>query len=209
MPIEVQANDQLNYLLLTELIRLIETEDGLVQLLEHGCDAELIDGLRRRTSRDLLDLASRMRQWRVSFSPWEMRQHLEGIDRQRRDDELCEYFIKHGASQPLIARLFSRSAMEIRKLREILVGGGARGRSRLPSDLGVRDEIHRAWYEITRPGSGVMSLRDNIYRLHVKFSDYSIDTLYSTIREFEREDTCRSRRSGEAKLSINQIGTTQ
>ncbi|WP_234383654.1 STY4526/YPO1902 family pathogenicity island replication protein [Paracidovorax avenae] len=148
LPIEVRANDQLNYLLLTELVRLIETEDGLVQLLEHGCDAELIDGLRRRSSRDLLDLASRMREWRVSFSPIEMRQHLNGIDRQRRDNELCEYFIKNGASQPLVARLFSRSATEIRRLRDILVGGGAGGRTRLPRDLSVRDEIHREWYEI-------------------------------------------------------------
>ncbi|WP_081483833.1 STY4526/YPO1902 family pathogenicity island replication protein [Paracidovorax oryzae] len=203
LPIEFRANDQLNYLLLTELVRLIETEDGLVQLLEHGCDAELIDGLRRRSSRDLLDLAARMREWRVSFSPIEMRQHLNGIDRQRRDSELCEYFIKNGASQPLVARLFSKSATEIRKLRDILVGGGAGGRTRLPRDLSVRDEIHREWYEISRAGSGMTSLRDRLYKLHLKFSEYSIDTLYSTIREFERGDVvlCRARRPGESQTA--------
>lgn len=188
-PIEVQSNHQLNYLLLTEVIRMIETESGLVRLLELGCDAELIDSLRRRSSRDLLDLSAKLRCLRISFSPAELRQNLDGIDRQRREDALCEYFVKNGASQPLLTKLFSRSASEVRKLREVLVGGGNVGRTRLPRDLQVRDEIHRAWYQISKYGPHANSLRDGLYQLHQQFPEYSIDSLYSTVREFEVEGT--------------------
>ena len=40
VPVDIHTNPQLNFLLLTEVIRAIETEDGIDQLLQMGCDAE-------------------------------------------------------------------------------------------------------------------------------------------------------------------------
>jgi hypothetical protein len=184
IPVDIQSNNQLNFLLLTEIIRLIETEQGLDQLLTMGCDAELIDQLRHRSTRDLIDVASRMRGLSISFSPIELLQQLGGLDRQRRDDELCEYFVIHGASRQLLRNLFKRSDDEIRRLRESLIGQSSSGRTGMPKDLNVRDEIHKAWHSITR-NPQEESIRNWLYELHRQFPEYTIDTLYSTVREFE------------------------
>lgn len=187
IPVDIQSNNQLNFLLLTEIIRLIETEQGLDQLLNMGCDAELIDQLRHRSTRDLIDVSTRLRGLSISFSPIELLQHLGGIDRQRRDDELCEYFVIHGASRQLLKKLFKRSEDEIRRLRESLIGQSSSGRTGMPKDLNVRDDIHRTWHSITE-SSQEESLRTWLYELHQQFPAFTIDTLYSTVREFEDSD---------------------
>lgn len=188
VPVDIETNQQLNYLLLTELIRTIENESGMDQLLQMGCDAELIDQLRHRKTRDLLDLSTRITGLKVIFSPYELQLHLEGLDRQRQDDELCEYFVRHGASRALVTKLFKRSAEDIRKLRELVGNVATGGRAKLPKQLDVRDDIHHAWAEITNNSMPGHSLRDWLYDLHSRFPDYTIDTLYSTLKEFE--DNC-------------------
>ncbi|WP_287919369.1 STY4526/YPO1902 family pathogenicity island replication protein [Comamonas sp.] len=185
--VPIQDNQQLNFLVLSEVIRLIETEVGLDQLLRMGCDAELIDQLRHRTTRDLINLSSRSSGFVVNFYPRELLTHLNGIDRQRRDDEMCEYFVIHGASRQLLCKLFKRTGDEIRRLREILVGRGSVGRTVLPKSHHVRDEIHRTWDSIQK-ASPDQSFRVWLYELHQKYPNYSIETLYSTLKEFEDSD---------------------
>jgi hypothetical protein len=185
--VPIQDNQQLNFLVLSEVIRLIETEAGLDQLLRMGCDAELIDQLRHRTTRDLINLSSRSSGFVVNFHPKELLTHLNGIDRQRRDDEMCEYFVIHGASRQLLCKLFKRTGDEIRRLREILVGRGSVGRTGLPKSYHVRDEIHRTWNSILK-ASPDQSFRVWLYELHQKYPEFSIETLYSTLKEFEDSD---------------------
>lgn len=180
----INGNQHLNFIVLSELVKLIDTETGFHQLLQIGCDAELIDQLRHRSVRDLLSLATRTRGFIVNVTPDELLNQLGSIDRQRRDDELCEYFVLHGASRQMIAKLFKRSAEEIRKLREVLIGSSSVGRASMPKDTNVRDAIHRTWHEITQKNTED-SLRNWIYELHQKFPDYSIESLHSTIREFD------------------------
>lgn len=184
IPVAIQQNPQLIYLVLTEVIRVIDTDHGLDQLLSEGLSPELIDKLRRRDARDLLDLSSKLTHVSVNLSSREMLQQLDGIDRRRRDDEMCEYFVKHGAQKSLINKLFKRTPEEIRRLRE-LVGGGSIGRTKLPKDYGTRDHIHVVWHHIKENSNPAENLRDWLYSLHQKFPDYSIDTLYSTVKEFE------------------------
>lgn len=189
VPVDIHTNQQLNFLLLTEVIRAIETETGMDQLLQMGCDAELIDQLRHRQTRDLLDLSTRITGVKLIFSPGELRQHLKGLDRQRKDDELCEYFVRNGASRALVARLFKRSADDIRRLRELVGGSITGGRAKLPKQLDVRDDIHQAWANITSRSTPGKSLRDWLFELHSRFTEYTIDTLYSTLKEFEDDDS--------------------
>lgn len=184
IPVFINGNQHLNFIVLSELVKLIDTETGFHQLLEIGCDAELIDQLRHRSVRDLLSLAARTRGFVVNISPTELLAQLNGIDRQRRDDEMCEYFVLHGASRQMIAKLFKRSAEEIRKLREVLIGSVSVGRASMPKDIRVRDAIHDAWHQITQNNSEDF-LRNWIYELHQKFPEYSIESLHSTIREFD------------------------
>lgn len=187
IPVQIQNNQQLNFLVLSEVIRLIETANGLDQLLNMGCDAELIDQLRNRSARDLLSLSDRSSGFTVNFHPKELLTHLNGIDRQRRDDEMCEYFVIHGASRQLLCKLFKRTAEEVRRMREMLVGRGSVGRTGLPKSLKVRDQIHHAWHSIITD-SPEQSLRFWLYELHQQFPSYSIETLYSTLKEFEDGD---------------------
>jgi len=90
IPVQIQ-NTQMNFLMLSEVVRMIETEDGLDSLLTMGCDAELLDQLRNRSTRDLWNISNRASGFTVLLSPKELLNHINGIDRQRRDDELCEY----------------------------------------------------------------------------------------------------------------------
>lgn len=186
IPVQIQ-NTQMNFLMLSEVVRMIETEDGLDSLLTMGCDAELLDQLRNRSTRDLWNISNRASGFTVLLSPKELLNHINGIDRQRRDDELCEYFVMHGASRQLLIKLFKRSSDEIRRLREMLVGRGTVGRTGLPKSLRVRDEIHHTWYSIikNRPNE---SLRTWLYELHQRYPEYTIETLHSTIKEFEDDE---------------------
>ncbi|WP_404298977.1 STY4526/YPO1902 family pathogenicity island replication protein [Alicycliphilus denitrificans] len=184
VPVDIRQNPQLIFLALTEVIRVIDTDHGLDQLLGEGFSAELIDKLRRRDARDLLDLSNRLTFVSVNLPTREMLQQLDCIDRRRRDDEMCEYFVKHGAQRALINKLFKRTPEEIRRLRE-LVGGGSIGRTKLPKEYGTRDHIHVVWHHIKESSDYSENLRDWLYALHQKFPDYSIDTLYSTVKEFE------------------------
>ena len=67
VPVDIRDNEKFNFIVLTEVIRVIETEAGLDQLLLLGLTPELIDTLRTRQTRDLIDLASRMRSIRITF----------------------------------------------------------------------------------------------------------------------------------------------
>lgn len=184
IPVAIQQNPQLIFLVLTEVIRVIDTDHGLDQLLSEGFSPELIDKLRRRDARDLLDLSNKLGKVSVNLSAIEMLVQLDGIDRRRRDDEMCEYFVKHGAQRSLLTKLFKRTPEEIRRLRE-LVGGGSAGRTKLPKEFDTREHIHVVWLDIKQRSQPAESLRDWLYALHQKFKDFSIDTLYSTVKEFE------------------------
>jgi len=186
IPVPIQNNQQLNFLVLSEFVRLIDTESGLDKLLKMGCDAEFLDQLRHRPARDLINLSNRSTGFVVSLDPRELLNHLNGIDRQRKDDELCEYFVLHGASRQLLIKLFKRSSDEIRYLREMLVGKGSVGRTGLPKSFKVRDDIHKSWHTIVNDLPNE-SLRTWLYELHQKYPDYTIETLHSTVREFEDE----------------------
>ncbi|WP_082848131.1 STY4526/YPO1902 family pathogenicity island replication protein [Delftia sp. GW456-R20] len=184
VPVDIRGNEKFNFIVLTEVIRVIETEAGLDQLLLLGLTPELIDTLRTRQTRDLMDLASRMRSIRITLAVNEIAGHLDGIDRQRRDDEMCEYFVRNGATRSLVTRLFKRSSDEVRRLRDLL-GGASVGRTKLPKEHDVVDHIHIVWHEIRRNAGPAENLRDWLFALHQKFPDYSIDSLHTCVKEYE------------------------
>lgn len=185
------SNSTILNLLLTEIIGTIETEGGMDALLQQGCDANFIDLIRRRPARDLMDVAGQLKNLRFEVSVSEIVQQLKRLDWMRRDTELCEYFVKHGASAQMVSTLFKKSAEEVRRLREALLPAGSIsvGRTALPKDPMVREDIHQAWSEICKGRGGEESLRDRLFRLHQRFADYSIATLYSTIHEFEDDQS--------------------
>jgi hypothetical protein len=181
------SNPTILSLLLTEVFGAIESEGDTDTLLEQGCDASFVDLVRRRPARDLMDVASRLKNLRFEVPVREIEQQFVRLDWMRRDTALCEYFVRHGASAQMITSLFKKSADEVRRMREALLPAGSTttGRTALPKDPKVRDAIQQAWSDIQKSAGAQESLRDLLHRLHQRFSDHSIATLFSTIHEFE------------------------
>ncbi len=204
------SNPTILNMLLTEVIGTIESESGMDALLQQGCDANFIDLMRRRPARDLMDVACHLKHLRFEVSVSEIEQQFLRLDWMRRDTALCEYFVKNGASAQMINTLFKKSTEEVRRLREALVptGGANVGRTALPKDPKVREEIQQAWSEICKGRGSEESIRDRLYALHQRFEDHSIATLYSTIHEFEDDRSIRAG-GGRESATADQIRVRQ
>ena len=192
------TNPTIQRLLLEHVIETIETEDGFDALLKQGCSAEFLDLLRRRPARDLITVANTLKSSiRYSISTKEVVSQLQHLDRVRRDDQLREYFVLHGASRTLLNEYFRMSGDEVRRMRELLLPAGVAqcGRTPLPPPK-VRDEIHLAWSAINKQHPDD-SQRERMYRLHQQFPSMTIDTLNETVQEFsERSSRRRTGPSG-------------
>ena len=177
------------------VVKLIDTESGLDELLHQGCSASLLDDLRNRKARDLVEVASRLRSVQIVVSPTEIQGELHRLDRVREDQSLFEYFVQHGASRQMICDLWKRTHEEVASMRKALLPGGSAsaGRTPLPKSPAVREAIHIAWDAINKADPGA-SQRQKLYQLHQRFAEYSIDTLVSTLDEFEQPDRPRSKR---------------
>ena len=175
------------------IVGVIDTEQGLDRLLHQGCSAELLDDLRQRKARDLREVAPGLRSVQISISAHDLDVALHRIDRVRQDQELFEYFVLNGASRGMICELWKKSHEEVTAMRKNLLPdrSGNPGRAPLPKDPAVREAIHRAWHEIeTDPHT---AHRERIYQLHQRFPDYAIDSLVSTLTEFNARDRPRAR----------------
>lgn len=183
-------------LALQSVIQQIETEEGLDLLLRQGCPASLLDDLRQRKARDLLEVARRLRTTFVLLSIKEIEGELHRMDRIREDRELYEYFILHGANRNMVCEMWKSSKDEVASMRKSLLpdGGASPGRTPLPKDPAVREAIHQAWAEICKQHPDA-SYRQLLYQLHQRFMAYSIDTLVSTLEEFKEKDKPRGRRT--------------
>lgn len=182
------------------VVKLIDTEEGLDQLLQQGCSASLLDDLRQRKARDLVEVAGRLRTMRILLSAAEIQGELHRLDRLREDQELFEYFVIHGASRNMICELWKRTHDEVASMRKSLLpsGGASPGRTPLPKNPEVRATIQQAWNEMEK-AQPEASHRSRLHQLHQMFPDYSIDTLVSTLNEFEQPDRPRSRQATAAR----------
>lgn len=181
------------------VVKSIDTEDGLDRLLREGCPAELLDDLRQRKARDLVEVAGRLRSMTILLSVDEIRGELHRLDRIREDQELFEYFILNGASRNMICEMWKRTHEDVASMRKSLLptGGASPGRTPLPKDDAVREEVHRAWAEIRKEDPGA-SRRRHLFQLHQRFQEFSIDTLVCTLDEFQETERPRTRRSPKA-----------
>ena len=177
------------------VVKVIDTEAGLDGLLLQGCSASLLDDLRQRKARDLVEVASQVQSMQIWLSEPEIRGALHRLDRRREDQELFEYFIRHGASLKMICDLWKRTHEEVALTRKSLLpdAGTGAGRTPLPKDQTVREAIHVAWDEILKADPAAQK-RQCVHALHQRFPDYTISTLMSTLGEFEQPDRPRSRR---------------
>lgn len=185
------------------IVGVIDTEQGLDQLLQQGCSADLLDNLRQRKARDLREVAPGLRSVQITISAADLDGALHRIDRVRQDQELFEYFVLNGASRGMICELWKKTHEEVTAMRKTLLpdGSGNPGRAPLPKDPTVREAIHRAWHALEADAD--LSQRERIFQLHQQFPDFLIDSLVSTLSEFDGPDRPRARRSGAKSAPID------
>jgi hypothetical protein len=180
---------------LLSVVKMIDSDEGFRALLKGCCDTNVLEELRHRKARDLVEVSSRLRTLAISFSADEFLHELRKVDLQRRDQAMYEYFVRHGASRTMICDLWKKTSDEVAAMRRALLPEGALGPGRraMPKVHAVREAIHEAWAEIekTLPQE---SHRQRLYQLHQRFPDYSIDTLVSTLNEFEQPERKRAKR---------------
>jgi hypothetical protein len=170
------------------LAHMIEKIDGggLDELLAAGVSPAFIDDLRRRQARDV-GHAARQAICRVEVivDTAQVQQCFDRIDQTRRDEQIKEYFIRHGASSTLLRNLFKLSKSAVNELRQAL---GLEqetpvGRPRLPEEA-VRDQIHVVWQQI-RTAKPHASTREQFHQLHQRLNEHHPNVLWAAIEEFD------------------------
>lgn len=170
----------LRLLALQELIDALHT-GRWEELIDAGFKPETLDRLRRTPLEDAVFLAARD-ELHVLFEIDcdSLERTLNRIERQRADEAIKEYFIRHGATPTLIQRLFKLDRGTLERLRRLL-GAHARGRTPMPKPE-ERDAIHAKWREFQ---DGEQDLRTRYYRLHEAFPHHAIRVLEAVLKEFE------------------------
>ena len=147
-----------------------------------GITPELIDNLRRRPVQDIVEITTHPESLGITYSidAKRINGYFALIDMRKRDGELgdFEYFVKNGAEQNFICRLFGKSIEEVRELASLF----PKASSKMPPDESLRDEIHEVWAHLCSNAN--MDIRQRIRELHQVFPDWSIASLLKTINEF-------------------------
>ena len=153
---------------------------GPEELSAAGLPGEMLDSLRRLSATDLNRLASmRSVKIAVAVNGEALQAGLRIVSLVNESDALQTYFIRHGASTALMARLFKVRRKLTLRLRHELGVRRPSGRVSLP-DHATRERIYLAWRAI-----GESALRERYYQLHQAFPHMPIVVLEVVIRDFE------------------------
>lgn len=111
---------------------------------------------------------------------------LAGVTKLNTHDEELEnlvYFIRNGASLSMLYQYFTVDSDSIIAYRKMLLGQKKAGRSRQPTEA-IRNDVHDAWWQIQRAGASDSAIQ-KLRKLHALFNGYSLEALYTTIKEFD------------------------
>jgi hypothetical protein len=111
----------------------------------------------------------------------QLAENLRALHRITEEAALLAYFIRHGASCPMLHGLFHVSHHVVARQRRRLGIRLGQGRPALP-DKPTRDAIHRYWADIGRSEADV---RQRLVQLHQQFSVYPLVVLHAVIHEFD------------------------
>lgn len=181
-------------LILEELVERMDA-GHLDALLLDGVDPGVLDLLRHRPARDFIH-AAKLEQLEIlgSFDGESVMRCFARLDMIKRDIELQEYFVRHGASAEITCDLFKMSGDEFRRMRALLAPEAAvPGRAKLPPPS-IRERVHEDWARLNKQVPS-LSRRECLYELHQLHSEWSIHSLWSTLHEFdEKPSAARSAR---------------
>jgi len=171
-------------LILEELVERMDA-GHLDALLLDGADPDVLDLLRHRPARDFIH-AAKLEQLEIlgTFDGDSVMRCFTRLDMIKRDIELQEYFVRHGASAEIACDLFKMSGDEFRRMRALLAPEAAvPGRAKLPPPA-VRERVHEDWARLNKQVPA-LSRRECLYQLHQLHKEWSIHSLWSTLHEFD------------------------
>ncbi len=146
-------------------------------------DANLLDELDSLCLSDL-DIFCRRLPMTVDISLDTFRDALERLHYTRRTDQLLREFVRRGASNGVLHKLFGVSKLQAEQIKsQEGLSGKFIGRPRLPSG-DVRGQIFRKWEELSREEN---DLRTRYLQLSDIFPDITISSLHQTIRKEKKE----------------------
>lgn len=161
-----------------------EGDQGLDELLAGGVDADLLDVLRHRAARDF-SAAARMGQLviKVVIDGPATAAVFRQVDSIRSVNELCEYFVRHGAPDALLERLFKLPRQEARRLRNLLAVEGRPPGPLKSLDPEVCRGIHETWLRVSREHPQA-TWRDWLYQIHQVHPNHSFQEIWSALDKF-------------------------
>ena len=111
----------------------------------------------------------------------QLAENLRALRHSNAESALIAYFVRHGASRPMLRELFHVSQDVLARQRRRLGVRAGHGRPALP-DKATRDAIHRCWDDVCRNESDA---RRRLVQLHQRFSAYALVVLNAVIHEFD------------------------
>ena len=174
---------------LTRFIDVLEKfeRDDVDKLNEQGVTPELIDKLRKLSMSDAWHVTQRNCGLSVSIDPAVFGAELNRLQLVKQSQAVFEYFVKHGATAPMLTRLFNETPTRIRQMSSLL-GPSEAGRPRMPPD-DVRTRIAADWAEIcaaiapTEPNHE----RRRFMALHERWPNYLFRALDAVVNSREME----------------------
>lgn len=161
-----------------------QVDNDRTTLLSQDAGLEWIDTLRSMSSRDAVR-ASHLQHVaiEVTLNENQLFHAFTQVADERRVRQLLEYFVQHGASIPMICKMFKISSKEAKSVKQLLIPNQRLGRPPMP-DLLHREAIHAQWDSIIKADQTV-KLREQIYLLHQRFPSHTLATLWLVINEFD------------------------
>jgi hypothetical protein len=177
--------------LLMHLIEQFERGD-LAVLLEKGACPKSMDRLRSLAISDLLHLASSGHpdiHFSIDENGFDL--GIETLDRRKEESDLLVNYIQAGASQSMLNQFFpATDSRVIQTYRKLLKADRKSGRTALP-DEGMRDLIHKNWFNLTEDYPKITSLREKLWLLHGWHNTFDLDVLYAIVNEFNEPERKR------------------
>jgi hypothetical protein len=182
----VIRDQQLRLLVLAQLIRELQAQDGEPVPTPDGFTPEQVAELQALSSAELVKL-SEMTEPRVAIQidAGSLEHGLRQVDYLNKRSRQLEHFIRHGATSNMLTKLFKISSADVTLKRRLFAGTSPLLRRPAMPPHPVREQIQKRWYEV-RKGKEREPLRAEDYEeLHADFPAYTYATLWAVVHEFD------------------------
>lgn len=159
-------------------IQVVESGDieAINSLIDLGFSPEHLDKLRRLPTMEIARLIADDKPLvHITVDSTRIDKAFRALSQNKKDAELQDEFIRHGASASMMFQLFRMSRRQVTAQRTLLCVKSEDGRPCLPDEKG-QHEIYRAWKRLKHP-----NIRERYRELHEVFPGVPLAVLYAVV----------------------------